>query len=350
MSDDSQLLHDSRGSALVIAILALALAGAGAALLADLARTATTRARLDRDGSRAWFLAEAGLTDTVAGLAPGTTFTGALARPASAATPLPGAYVAELRDDPDDHPDDPRVDVNARILVRVTAAGPEPVRRRLEAVIGREPTPFLPGAATLAGSVSNLTGDFRLDGHDWAVDTGCTMSGLGLTRAGLALPPSAGMPALSDPARIDGSSGMPSITRRSAPDLTPISASAGAVHVAPSSIPSALGTASLPQLTIVDGDAIIDGTTTGAGVLYATGHLRVSGRLDFAGVVAAAGGVEATASGEICVCGALWAAGEPALDLRGRGYVRVSSDAIAKATRLAALPARARVLAVRELF
>ena len=341
----------ARGSALVTAIFALALAGAVAALLADLARTTITRARVDRDGVRAWFLAEAGLTDTVAALPPGTTFTDALARTGGGAAPLlPGTYRADLRDDADDHPDDPRTDVNARILAQVTAAGPDPVRRRLEAIIGREPAPFLPGAATLAGSVSNLTGDFRLDGHDWSEDTDCMLSGHGLARAGVALPTVATMPLLADPAQVDGTGGAPSVTRRNAPDLTPLGASTTAVRLASSPLPATLGTVGAPQLSVVDGDAVVDGTIDGAGVLFVAGHLRIGGRLAFSGIVAAAGGIEVTAAGELRVCGALWAAGEPALDLRGYGQVRTSSDAIAAAARVAPLPARARVVAVRELF
>jgi hypothetical protein len=331
-----------------MAILTVALAGAAAALLADLARTTITRARVDRDGARAWFLAEAGLADTVAALPPGTTFTDALAH--TEGRLLPGTYRAELRDDADDYPDDPRVDLNARIVASVTAAGPDPVRRRLEAVIGRESTPFFPGAATLAGSVSNLTDDFRLDGHDWSVDTGCMMSGHGIPRAGVALPASAEMPPLADPAQVDGVGGAPSVTRRNAPDLMPLRTSATAVHLAPSPLPAALGTASAPQLSVVDGDVTVDGAIGGAGVLFATGHLRIAGRLDFTGIVAAAGGIEVTAAGELRVCGALWAAGEPALDLRGHGDVRASSDALGMAARVAPLPARARVVAVRELF
>jgi hypothetical protein len=153
-----------------------------------------------------------------------------------------------------------------------------------------------------------------------------------------------------DPAQIDGVGGPPSITRRNAPDLTPLATGAGAVHVAPAFIPTALGTEATPQLTVVDGDAEVAAASSGAGTLYATGHLRISGRLDFTGVVAAANGVEVTATGELEICGALWAAGAPALDARGVGLVHASGDAIALAARVAPLPARARVLAVRELF
>ncbi|HEY2389416.1 MAG TPA: hypothetical protein VGK30_20875 [Candidatus Binatia bacterium] len=342
--------RNRRGSALVVAVLALALAGAAAALLAELARSAVVRARVDRDGTRAWFLAEAGLADTLAALAPGTSFTDVLRHGGPSGAPAPGSYLAVLRDDADDHPDDPLTDVNATIVADVTAAGPAPVRRRLEAVLGREPAPYLPGAATLAGSVSNLTGGFRLDGHDGAMNTGCTMLGDFPPRAGAALPPTATAPVPADPAQIDGVGGPPSVVRRNAPDLTPLATSPGAVHVPSSPFPAALGTEAAPQLTVVDGDAEIAAASSGAGTLYATGHLRVSGRLDFTGVVAAAGGVEVTATGELWICGALWAAGAPALDARGTGSVHASGDAIALAARVAPLPARARALAVRELF
>lgn len=341
---------DASGSALVSALLALALAAGTAALLAELGRTSVVRARIDRDAVQAWYLAEAGLADTVAGMGPGTSFTDVLARRAAAAEPAAGTYVAELRDDADDSPDDRAVDTNQRIVVRVTAAGPGPVRRRLEAVVGREAAPFFPGATTLAGDVSNLTGDFRLDGRDGAMDTGCAMPGRGPTRAGVSIPESAVMPPLDHPEQIIGSGGMPSVTRRRPPDLSTLAASTTAVRLAPAAVPISLGTTSAPQFTVVDGDVAIDGVVSGAGVLYASGRLRVSGTLDFTGVLAAAGGVEIANAGTMRVCGALWAAGAPALDARGSGTIRASGDAIAWAARLAPLPARARVLAARELF
>src|SRR5205085_7985860 len=136
-------------------------------------------------------------------------------------------------------------------------AGSPPVQRRLEAVVGREPAPFFPGAATLAGGVSNLTGDFRLDGHDGAMDTGCTMVGSGRTRAGISLPENAALPALDHPEQVTGAGATPSVTREHPPDLTPLAASAGAVRLAPSTMPVALGTTAAAQITVVDGDAAI---------------------------------------------------------------------------------------------
>jgi hypothetical protein len=342
---------DEGGSALVAALLAMALAGGAAVVFAELARTTLVRARVDRDGVTAWYVAEAGLAETVAGLQAGGTFSADLAShagapPAAAA----GGYAVTFADDRDETPDNPLVDRNQRIVVRIGAAGPAPVQRRLEAVVGREPEPFLPGAAILAGGVSNLTGDFRLDGHDGAMETGCTMAGSGRMRAGISLPESAAVPALDHPEQVAGVGGIPSVTRERAPDLTSLATSPGAVQLAPGSLPASLGTSTAPQLSVVAGDTSIDGAVSGAGILYASGRVRITGTLDFTGIVAAAGGVEVATGAQLRVCGALWAAGTPALDARGGGIVRTSADAIAMAGRLAPLPARARVVAARELF
>jgi hypothetical protein len=50
----------------------------------------------------------------------------------------------------DDDPRDDTRDVNARVILRVNAFGPAPVRRRLEASIGADRA-LQPGALTLAG-------------------------------------------------------------------------------------------------------------------------------------------------------------------------------------------------------
>ena len=128
-----------RGSALVIAILLMALAGIVATSLAELGRLTVSRARVGRDGARAWFLAEAGLAETVAALPAGRAFTTALrAHPAPvAASGAAWTYAVGFLDDADDHPDDRTADVNARVILRVNAFGPTPVRRRLEAILGR---------------------------------------------------------------------------------------------------------------------------------------------------------------------------------------------------------------------
>src|SRR5205085_12032620 len=116
----------------------------------------------------------------------------------------------------------------------------------------------------------------------------------------------------------------PSVTREHPPDLTPLAASAGAVRLAPSTMPVAPGTTAAAQITVVDGDAAIDGAVSGAGILYVSGHVRISGTLDFTGIVAAAGGIEIATAGQLRICGALWAAGTPALDARGSGTVHAS--------------------------
>lgn len=182
------------------------------------------------------------------------------------------------------------------------------------------------------------------------METGCTMAGSETPRAGLTLPEGASLPALDHPERITGTGGEPSIERVAAPDLTALGADARATRIPAGALPSTLGSVAAPQFTVVEGDAVVDGTTTGGGVLYATGRLRIDGALGFTGVVAAAGGIELAEAGDLAICGALWAAGEPALDARGGGAVRWSSDAARWAASVAPLPARARVMAVRESF
>ena len=190
-----------RGSALVVAMLLVALAGVVATALAELGRLAIARARVDRDGLRAWFVAEAGLTDTLAALPPAHRFTDALRtyRPGPAAAGPPWSYAVALVDDADDHPNDPLSDVNARVTAKVTAFGPPPVRRRLEAVLGRRIDPTLPAAAMLDGEVRTLTPDFSLDGRDFDVGSGCLVATIERARSGLSVPEGTGLPMLARP-------------------------------------------------------------------------------------------------------------------------------------------------------
>lgn len=337
------------GSALIVALFMLALAGAGAAMLAELGRRTVVRTRLDRDGVRAWFLAEAGLADTIATLPVGTDFTERLSG-SSAPPPPDWQYAAEIRDDVDESPNDPTRDANRRVVVRITARGTGVVRRRLEAVVGRALEPFFPGAVTLAGGVRELTGDFLLDGRDGAMGTGCTMPGTGKARVGLSLADAAALPIITHPERITGSGAAPSISSGAIPDLTSLARAPGGAHRSAGPVSGGLGTIAAPELTIVDGDAAVDGNVTGAGLLYVMGRLRIGGALAFTGVVAAGGGVDVTSAGSLDVCGGLWAAGAAALDLQGTTAVRASAEAIRRASDLASLPARARVVAARELF
>jgi hypothetical protein len=341
---------NAKGSALVVAVLLVALAGVLATTLAELGRLALRQARVDRDGVRAWFIAEAGLADATAALPAGYTFTAALrASPAPpAASGAVWTYALGFLDDADDHPNDAMTDVNARVILRVNAFGPAPVRRRLEAVLGRETDPFQPGALTLAGDARSLTADFLLDGRDFDMGTGCTTTGLGAPRAGVALPDGAGLPMLARPDAIVGRGPAPSIARRAAPAFDEVATSVRATHVGAGTLPPTLGSTAAPRFTIVDGDAAVDGATSGAGALYVAGRLRVAGRLAFTGMLAAARGIEVAPGGALEVCGGAWASGTPALDVRGAGFVRASSTALRMAGTLAPLPARPRVLGVRE--
>jgi hypothetical protein len=340
----------ANGSALVIAILLIALAGVLATALTELGRLALHRARLDRDGVRAWYLAEAGLAATVAALPAGHGFTTALAGTLGPPAPSGAAwtYAVGFLDDGDDDPRDDTRDVNARVIVRVNAFGPEPVRRRLEASIGRLPEPLQPGALTLAGDARTLTADFLLDGRDFDMSSGCTAVGTGDPRAGLSLPDGAGLPILARPDHVVGRGPTPSIERHEAPPFAEVATAESATPVAAGTLPASLGDGAMPRFTRVDGDAVVDATTSGVGALYVAGRLRVTGRLAFTGALAAADGIELAPGATLEVCGGAWAGGPSALDARGTGFIRASSTALRMAATLAPLPARAHIVAVRE--
>lgn len=340
----------ARGSALVAALLLMALAGILATGLAELGRRALARARLDRDGVRAAYLAEAGIADVVATLPPGWSFTDALATyPALPPANGPAwTWSAGLTDDPDETPRDDARDVNARVILRVNAFGPAPVRRRLEAVIGRESVPLQPGALTLGGDLQSLAADFSLDGRDFDMASGCTALGAELARAGLALPEGAWMPILAHPERITGSGAAPSIARTAAPSYAEVAGDSRALRLAAGALPAMLGDLAMPRFTSVAGDAEADQPTTGAGVLWVAGRLRVTARLAFTGAVAAADGIEVAPGATLEVCGGAWAGGAGAFAAAGGGFVRASTAALRRAATLAPLPARARLIAVRE--
>ncbi len=336
---------NTNGSALVAAILALALGGAVATALSEVARLSVVRGRLQEQGIRAWFLAEAGLAEAVAAIPPGRSFDAALAVPARSGGAAPWTWTGTFSDDTDDMPNDRATDTNERVILAVEASGPAPVRRRLSAVVGREPEPFLPGTATLGGGVRELARDFLLDGRDFDMDSRCTRAGDGPPRAGLALINEAPL-SLIDPAQVVGG------TRRTGlvPDLTTLAHDPTATPHAAGALTGPLGHHDAPRFTVVHGDAVAASPISGAGLLYVDGRLSIRRALDFTGVLAAAEGIEVTAEGSLTVCGAIWAGGDPALAVRGRGALRRSAEAIRTAHRLSPLPARAKVHATRELF
>lgn len=343
---------NAAGSAVLVALFGLLLAGVTAAALAELGRLSLQRARIGRDGVATWFLAEAGLAETIAEIAPGSHFSELLA---AAPGPLvesgvPGHYAIAVFDDLDDDPADPAHDANGRVWLRLAAFGPPPTRRRLEAVLERDLDALFPGAATLAGDLGELAVGFSLDGRDADAASGCTTGTSRPDRFGLAIPRESLLPPLELPARINGREPLPSIGRVSPPDLTSLATSETADRLVAGPLPAMLGHATIPRFSLVDGDALATGETNGGGLLYVSGRLVVSGSLVFTGIVVAAGGIEVTSSGHLGICGAAWAAGSPALAAHGSGSIRVASETIRTAARLAPLPALARAVAIAERF
>jgi len=340
------------GSALLVALFALLLAGALSAALAELARLSVERARMDRDGVRTWFLAEAGLAETIASIEPGSHFDAPLtAQPGPLAeTGAPGSHTVAFSDDVDDSPNDPLHDINGRVWLRLAAFGSPPIRRRLEALLERDLDALFPGAVTIAGDIGTMPEGIALDGRDFDVASGCTITTTRAARLGLAIPLTAPIPAIDHPEQINGMGGFPSIARASPANLTSLASGTDADRFVSGPLPETLGTASSPRFTLVEGEALVSGDTTGGGALYVGGRLTVSGSLEFTGVVAVGEGIEVTSGGRLVVCGAVWAAGSPALTGLGTGSIHAASDAIRTAGRVAALPARPRAKAIRELF
>jgi hypothetical protein len=330
-------------------MMTIVIAGLAAASLAELGRMAVLRAGASRDAARAWLLAEATLTDVVAAVDAGTTLTPLLAHPpALGATPAGWSAAVAVTDDADDTPNDPHTDRNGRVRVLVTVLGPPPVRRRLQADVGRGAASWR-AAVVLGGSVTDLTPAFAVDGRDYRMGAGCqTLAGTA-DRFGLSLPAAATLPA-PRAGQIVGAAADPSVSRAAAPDLSALATTPGATHLAAGLAAGALGTTAAPRATVVDGDATVTASAAGAGLLYVRGRLRITGTLDFVGIVAASGGMIVDVSGRATVCGGVWAATDPALGVAGAGWVRLSSEAIDLAARVAPVPARARIIAMRELF
>src|SRR5690606_21679129 len=154
---------------------------------------------------------------------------------------------------------------------------PAPVRRRLEAVVGRGPDPLLPAALTLDGNVGALTAEFLLDGRDFDMGSGCALLADGPPRAGLALPDGAGLPVLASPEQIRGRGATPSVVRTDAPSFAEVADAAHAERLAAGALAATLGDVAAPRFVRVDGDAVADGDVAGAGVLFVAGRLRVTG-------------------------------------------------------------------------
>jgi hypothetical protein len=99
-----------------------------------------------------------------------------------------------------------------------------------------------------------------------------------------------------------------------------------------------LGSAGVPQLSVIAGDCEVTGQLSGGGIVVVDGLLHVSGELAFSGLLLARGGVVFDPGSRVEVRGAFWrAAGtDTRLELRGTAALLYSSAALAAVD--AALP------------
>jgi len=114
------------------------------------------------------------------------------------------------------------------------------------------------------------------------------------------------------------------------------------------------GTAAIPRITWINGNADISGTIEGYGVLIVDGALSISGNFTFNGLVIARGDIQVLINGNAGINGSLML-GESItydpqveLDVRGNAHVRFSSCNLNAANGWVTLPKQARLIAWNE--
>jgi hypothetical protein len=338
-------MKDQRGTiAVAAALAALAVAAALGAALAELSRVELRLAHERLVAAWALDAADACAAQALASLAPGWDFRPTIVGPDGRSgttddgrVDAPPGCTAVARAAPGalDPP---------RLLIAIDARAPHG-HRALDLLVGRSPTPGLPGPLWLAAlpGPGAITGSLELSGDDVAT-------------------PVAGFGAPDEPAALDawvageapglslGPGVSPPVTSQPPPlralgDRVLAGGPAGAEVLVESGAP-------LRALARVAGDLVVARALAGAGVLFIDGALDIRTSFDFTGLVVASGGVRVEGGASLTVRGALWIGApplEPALLVRGRAVLLHDRAALADADRVLELPGRAESLGVRDL-
>jgi hypothetical protein len=334
------MTNDTRGA--VATMAALVLVAVAAALAAQVARLAATEARLVHRHhvvERGLVAVDACAAGVLATLPAGWDLHPVLAGPDGhvgsdddGTLPAPAGCTATTSAAP-----------GARLMLHLEAQVPGG-RRRLDALVARDPAPFGDALVWLAdaAALGPVLGELALEGADASV---------------------ASLAAATDPEVLDAWLARQGAHVRLGPTLAPPR------HAPPPPIGeldariravASPGTGGLVDagnvppvaLTFADGDLVVHGEAVGAGLLYVAGRLDIEGAMAFTGVVVARGGVRVGSGGSLFVEGALWLEGRPggppALDAAGSVHLRAAVEALLLADRILALPRLARILAVRD--
>jgi len=325
------------------ALVLVAVAGALAAAITRLAATEATLVARQRTVARALVLADACTAELVAALPAGWELEPLLA----------GADGHLGTDDDGTLPAPPACQTatsmaspGGRLVVHVAADVPRG-RRRVDALVARDPRPFDEALVWLADAhgLGPVFGAIEWQGP-----------------ADASAEPVASLASASDPEALDAwlarhaasiAVGPRVAPPRHAPPPPLAELDARVRAVTPPGTGTLVAEGIPPvALTFAAGDLSVGATAIGAGLLFVAGRLDIEGALAFTGVVVARGGVRVASGGSLFIEGALWLdgrpAGPPALDVAGTLVLRAAAEALDLADGTLPLPRLARIVGIRD--
>jgi hypothetical protein len=336
----------SRGSALIMAIVVLALLTSLGAALLFVAEGEMKTSQVDLRSKRSFYLAEAGLEDaretlrvlnlSGASAAARASFADELAGAAGAngaldldpaalravfdaggeptgftgygddvplksLTPFgEGRYIAFLTNDAIDGRTS-LADTNDRVVITAAAAGPRHSQEVVQAIVERSSFPALPATITMIGPAADFDGGNsnakKYTGNDCAGGVpGLSVPVVGVVGAGSEASAEAGVhkPKTYTQGSETGVDTVDNIAATIDPSWTDCEflhdlarqVRAAADVVGTSSTPNGdLGTSVAPRIVYIEGDYTVGGGTLGAGLLWVTGTLTFSGNAGWTGTI-----------------------------------------------------------------
>jgi hypothetical protein len=341
---------NQHGSALTATLAATAVLLPLAAFAVLLTRTDfyvhhNTRAQVE-----VFHVAEAGLEHALADIAPVVTLEGLLNGPdGKSGTADDGVFVF-AEGPPGFFPREPlRYDVHVeRVnanLVRLTstAFGIRNARAVVEALVARDPEPYVPAALYAPGA------------HGLSISPNMLISGLDHVAGDPPNQPTSSAPAVpgmgvddtatatvvrqqlapAEAARVVGAGGTPSVAEVAAAAIVSLAnglaVTTGAVSVSAGALTAGaqLGSSDAPQITVLLNDADLTASVSGTGILVAPLGLRVRGALTFTGLMLVIGDVTTDVNSVMRVDGSMWVAGtDVQLLFAGHGAITYDRAAV----------------------
>ncbi|HVN85642.1 MAG TPA: hypothetical protein VMW17_12440 [Candidatus Binatia bacterium] len=332
-----------RGSALTATLGTTAVVLPMAAFALLLARGSFYIQNNTRAQAEALYVAEAGLTHALADVVPEVTLTALLDGPDQRHGTADDGVFPFREGSPGFFPRAPfRYDVSIEsvnaTLFRLTSTGygQRNARVVVEGLALLDPQPYAAAAVYSPALVSVALGrDFLVSGFDHVAGDAPdhpTGSNPALPAVGVGSDTTAGSLRAGlqpyEAAALVGKNGPASIAAASGPDLekliTASTSMPGGVATSVSALASGahLGTASKPQVTVLDNDAVLGASVDGVGILIAPRGLRIAGSFSFAGVMLVRGDLTCDPTSDVRIDGGLGMSGSnPRATFAGRGAV-----------------------------